>query len=186
VPTYKVSGKADVTGTDLNSSKQVKPKFIVDAMLGSLARWLRFLGYDTWFCATQTDDEILDRVNARILLTHDKELIHRAQHRGFVVFNPGYHSIRRMLQRIQENLGITFVVDPPTSRCAECNSLLTTVSRQEVCNKVPPGSLDRHETFWQCVNPKCQKVYWQGRHWTRIKNILAQLESDKKSKTSVQ
>lgn len=147
-------------------------------MLGSLARWLRFLGYDTWFCATQTDDEILERVNTRVLLTRDKELFRRAQHRGFVVVNPGYHSIRHMLQVIQKTLGVTFVANPEKSRCAECNSLLRAVTRNEVSEQVPPGSLTRHDTFWLCVNAKCQKVYWQGRHWTRIKKTLTELETE--------
>lgn len=156
---------------------QPNPKFILDAMFGSLARWLRFLGYDTLFCATQTDDEILDRVDARVLLTRDKELIRRAQNQGFVVLNPGHHSIRLMLQKLQEDLGITFMADPSKSRCPECNSPIEIVSRQEVIDKVPSGSLKRHNSFWQCKNEKCQKVYWQGRHWTRIKKTLAQLET---------
>lgn len=160
----------------MSVTRHTYPMFIVDAMLGSLARWLRFLGYDTWFCATQTDDEILDRVDSRILLTRDKELMLRAQHRGFSVLNPGHLSIRRMLQKLQDELGVTFVADPLKSRCAECNSPLRTVTRREVSEKVPSGSLRRHDTFWQCVNAKCQKVYWQGRHWTRIKKTLAQLE----------
>ena len=176
VPTYKVSGTADVTGSAMREKPQPNPKFIVDAMFGSLARWLRFLGYDTWFCATQTDDEILDRVDARVLLTRDKELIRRALNRGFTVLNPGYHSIRSMLQKLHEDLDITFVADPLVSRCPECNSLLKTVTRQEVIDKVPSESFKRHNTFWQCKNKKCQKVYWQGRHWARIKNTLAQLE----------
>jgi uncharacterized protein with PIN domain len=157
---------------------QTEVKFIVDAMLGSLARWLRFLGFDTWFCATQTDDEILNHIGNRVLLTRDKELISRAQHRGFTVVNPGYRSIRRMLQKLQDDLNITFVADPLVSRCAECNTTLKTVTRKEVSDKVPLGSLSHHDTFWQCLNVNCQKVYWQGRHWTRIKKTLAQLETD--------
>jgi hypothetical protein len=83
-----------------------------------------------------------------------------------------------MLQAIQETLGVTFVADPVKSRCAECNALLRAVTRDEVSEQVPPGSLTRHDAFWQCVNAKCQKVYWQGRHWTRIKKTLTELETE--------
>ncbi|MFX0168509.1 MAG: Mut7-C RNAse domain-containing protein [Candidatus Hodarchaeota archaeon] len=159
----------------MTAQRQTEIKFIVDAMLGSLSRWLRFLGFDTWFCATQTDDEILDRVNSRVLLTRDKELIHRALHRGCTVVNPGYRSIRSMLQKLQEELGLQFVADPMKSRCPECNSSIKVVGHNEVIGLVPSKSLHRHDTFWQCENKTCLKVYWQGRHWTRIQKTLAQL-----------
>jgi uncharacterized protein with PIN domain len=162
----------------MSDTEQTDTKFILDAMLGSLARWLRFLGYDTWYCATQSDDEILEHIAGRVLLTRDKELIRRAEHRGHFALNPGYLSIRRMLEKLREELNITFVADPLRSRCPECNSPLEVVNRSEVNDKVPSGTLRRHHTFWQCINVNCQKIYWQGRHWTRIKKTLAQLGTE--------
>jgi Uncharacterized conserved protein len=35
------------------------PRFIVDTMLGNLARWLRILGYDTIYSPTMEDWAIL-------------------------------------------------------------------------------------------------------------------------------
>ncbi len=149
--------------------------FIVDAMFGSLARWLRLLGFDTLYCPTQSDDEILDEINSRILVTRDGELIDRARKQGFQVVNPGIGAIRDMLQRIKQELKINFVVDPTQSRCAQCNSLLLERTRSQVQNFVPSGSLRNHDTFWQCTNPSCKQVYWQGRHWTRIKKTVKQI-----------
>src|SRR3989442_12671261 len=48
-------------------------------MLGSLARWLRFMGYDTAYPPPGPDRELVDcaRREGRILLTRDKELAAR-------------------------------------------------------------------------------------------------------------
>ena len=151
--------------------------FIVDAMLGSLARWLRLLGFNTLYCETQTDDEILKQIHERILLTRDKELLTRALNRGFRVVNPGHGPIRLMLQRLEEEVGVEFIADPNKSRCAKCNSKLSPRNRSQVESQVPLGSLHNHDRFWQCLNSQCQKVYWQGRHWTRIKNTLKKMAS---------
>ncbi len=146
-------------------------------MLGSLARWLRFLGYNSLYCDTESDEEILERIHHRILLSRDKELLEQAKKRGHTVVNPGLKPIRSMLQTLQEELGIRFSADPHHSRCAMCNSLLKEAIREEVQEQIPKASLQRHDQFWQCTNPNCRKVYWQGRHWTRIQNTLKQLNS---------
>lgn len=153
------------------------PKFIADAMLGSLTRWLRFLGYDTLCCETETDDEILAKIDERILLTRDKELILRARKRGYPVVNPGSGSIGSMLYQLKQELGIRFIANPAKSRCAQCNSSLLERSRDQIRGLVPSGSLRRHDRFWQCTNPSCQQVFWLGRHWIRIQKTLDKLES---------
>jgi len=147
-------------------------------MLGSLARWLRLLGYDTLYCETQPDNEILKQIRDRILLSRDKELLTRARNRGYHAVNPGSGSIRSMLHRLKEELGIKFIANPDHSRCAQCNSTLIEKNRYQVQGKVPLGSLRNHDRFWQCTNPQCQQIYWQGRHWTRIQNTLRQVELD--------
>src|SRR5207245_3517686 len=54
-------------------------KLLCDHMLGSLARWLRFMGYDTAYPPPAPDRELVDcaRREGRILLTRDKELAAR-------------------------------------------------------------------------------------------------------------
>src|SRR6266487_1748443 len=54
-------------------------KLLCDHMLGSLARWLRFMGYDTAYPEPGPDRTLIERARAedRILLTRDKELATR-------------------------------------------------------------------------------------------------------------
>ncbi|MDO8122959.1 MAG: Mut7-C RNAse domain-containing protein [Candidatus Hermodarchaeota archaeon] len=155
-----------------------QPRFILDGMLGSLARWLRLFGYDTLYSDTQSDDEILDLIQDRVLLTRDIELIARARAQGFKALNPGEGSVETMLESLQDKLGVRFTEDPNRSRCSQCNTPVRLVPKEEVEGDVPEGSFKRHHKFWRCTNPACQKVYWQGRHWIRIRRILNQLGSN--------
>src|SRR6266513_1466594 len=54
-------------------------KLLCDHMLGSLARWLRFMGYDNAYPEPCPDRTLVERVRSedRILLTRDKELAAR-------------------------------------------------------------------------------------------------------------
>ncbi|HZD03737.1 MAG TPA: Mut7-C RNAse domain-containing protein [Longimicrobiales bacterium] len=49
------------------------PRFLADAMLGRLARWLRTLGFDTAFDDAIADDELIRRAvrESRVILTRD-------------------------------------------------------------------------------------------------------------------
>ena len=53
--------------------------FIVDTMLGTLAKWLRILGFDTLYEAGMDDDIILKLAteNGRIIISRDRELCSR-------------------------------------------------------------------------------------------------------------
>ena len=61
-------------------------KFVVDAMFGTLAKWLRILGFDTVFAKDMDDNEIMalaERDN-RIIITRDKELAKRSNNSLFL------------------------------------------------------------------------------------------------------
>lgn len=162
----------------MSQSLSTQLRFILDGMLGSLARWLRLFGYDTLYCDTQSDDEILDQVQDRVLLSRDIELVVRARSRGFRAVNPGEGSVEKMLKSLQDELGVRFADDPSRSRCPQCNTPVRSVPKEEVESDVPEGSFKRHNQFWRCTNSTCQKVYWQGRHWIRIRRTLNQLGSE--------
>ena len=58
-------------------------KFIVNSMLGDVARWLRMLGYDTLYYRDVDDETLISiaRKDGRILITRDKSLSNRARRR---------------------------------------------------------------------------------------------------------
>ena len=55
-------------------------RFLVDGMLGGLARWLRILGYEVRYDASAKDNDLLTIADdeSMVLLTKDEELYQRA------------------------------------------------------------------------------------------------------------
>src|SRR2546426_12094853 len=73
---WKETGPTPAHGCDFRGPDM---KLLCDQMLGSLARWLRFIGYDTAYPKPGPDRALIERVRLedRILLTRDKELAGR-------------------------------------------------------------------------------------------------------------
>jgi uncharacterized protein with PIN domain len=150
-------------------------KLLVDGMLGRLAKWLRILGYDTEYEAHLDDNELVRRSRAegRWLLTRDHELAGR----------PGVHSLLIDEDQLADQIRLVRAkLGPGTgrafSRCPVCNATLAAISVQEVRDRVPPFVLQSHRRFHRC--PSCDRVYWPGTHWKRMRELLARLEDQDK------
>jgi len=154
-----------------------EPKFIVDAMLGSLARWLRILGYDTVYGNKMEDWLILRRaeLEGRVIITRDRGLHHKALKRGLRSILLQEEDIPTRLAKIAGLTGIRLYVDYEKTRCPEDNTSLKKVNKEEVKDKVPQRVYKIHEDFWIC--PRCGKVYWVGNHWKMIESILRDARS---------
>lgn len=144
-------------------------KLLCDHMLGSLARWLRFMGYDTAYPKPAPDRELvaLARKEERILITRDKELAARV---------PGAMQVRSddLEEQIREvAAGLPLRLVDPLSRCSLCNTVLEPVAVDEVEDFVPEGVRSRHQEFWRCTS--CGRVYWQGSHWDKMVERLNNL-----------
>ena len=145
--------------------------FIVDSMLGSLARWLRMLGYDTIYAKGWHDSRILEEaiVTGRIIVTRDHGLYRRALRKGLeAVFVSD--NIVEALAKLGAVYGIRLVIDPDKSRCPLCNTPLEKIDKSRVKGRVPPRVYEAYEEFWIC--PRCGQVYWQGGHWRGIIETL--------------
>ena len=143
-------------------------------MLGGLARWLRMLGYETQYEPNVDDDSLLQlsQVNDTVLLTRDEELYKRAKKRSItsVLVLGDAENVR--LAQLAKNLGISLEVNMSSTRCPECGSTLSEISKDEAAKSVPVTSLKLYERFWRCTNEGCAKTYWVGSHWKRIHETL--------------
>ncbi|QKQ99990.1 hypothetical protein GWK48_05990 [Metallosphaera tengchongensis] len=141
-------------------------KFIVDAMLGKLARWLRILGYDTLYYRDAEDWKILKKAKdeRRILITRDRGLCVRARKNDvdcfFVIPN---EEIEKILADLSRKYKIFLDVNPEASRCTSCNGILE----------------KKDKNLWICT--KCRKEYWKGKHWETITEILIKAQALKDS-----
>ena len=148
-------------------------KFLVDAMLGKLARWLRLLGYDAEYGRDASDNQLLHQAarESRVLLTADVELYRRAVLSGLkAVLVRGATEAERLAE-LAAKLGIRLEVDLEASRCPKCNAPVAEVPKEAVRGLVPEGSWRHHQRFWRCTG--CGQVYWQGSHWANIEAVLA-------------
>lgn len=150
---------------------RVKPRFIVDSMLGSLARWLRMMGYDTLYARNWHDSRILEEAmsTGRIVVTRDRGLYRRALRRGLQAVLV-VEDVAKSLAILSASYGIKLEVNPDQSRCPLCNAPLRRASREEVRGRVPPEVYERYNEFWICTG--CGQVYWRGGHWRGIVKVL--------------
>jgi uncharacterized protein with PIN domain len=149
-------------------------KFIADAALGRLARYLRMLGYDTVYLR---DEDGAAAVRAalrtgRTLLTRRRDFAGRKDMDVFVV---EADDVLSQLAAAAERFGLRFTADA-MSRCLECNQLLVPAKKEEVRDRLPPHVRQTQETFAVC--PDCARVYWPGTHYARaVARLLATLRT---------
>ena len=144
-------------------------------MLGTLAKWLRILGFDTFYAnAEMTDEDLLNiaKRESRIMFTRDKELIIRGKKENLTII-----AIETTDLDLQLNQALKHVnIDEKSilSRCTLCNTVLDTVEKNKVQGKVPSKVFENNEKFWFCS--KCNKFYWMGSHYNEMINKIDKIK----------
>ena len=142
-------------------------KFLCDQMLGTLAKWLRLFGFDTFYANAEiSDNELLDiaKKEDRIFISRDKQLIIRSRKKNLQVVKTTSTDLDEQLRQVLKNVKI----DETTvlSRCSLCNTILDDIKKSDVKDKVPKRIYESNEKFWFCS--KCEKTYWMGTHYDKI------------------
>ena len=153
--------------------KELPKKFIVDCMLGKLAKWLKILGFDALFFSRIEDDELLAlaRKEGRVLLTRDTGLIQRAQNVEtlFLESDEWPEQVRQVLAHFDLREKVH-----PHTRCIDCNVTLKNLPKKNAKNLVSPFVFERADSFALC--PDCGRVFWRGTHFedmeTKIRDLL--------------
>lgn len=141
--------------------------FIVDAMLGKLARWLRIIGHDTVYDTSLEDATLISMAkhDRRILVTRDTDLFRRAVKEGA----PSFLIKSLILSEELTEMSLLLKGAFAGSRCTLCNTPLIEIERSAVSDenvpKISPLNL--------C--PQCGKLYWHGGHWEGINKTLSVL-----------
>lgn len=153
-------------------------RFIVDCMLGKLAKWLKILGFDTLYFSKIEDESFLKLAaqERRIILTRDTGLIEKSgQVKHLFITSENWY------EQIQQVLAAFDLWDKvkPNSRCLECNVEMKTLSRKSAKNLVAPFIYEHARSFAIC--PQCGRVYWQGTHSQEMEAKIKQI-LDKKNK----
>ncbi|MCL4324891.1 MAG: Mut7-C RNAse domain-containing protein [Candidatus Thermoplasmatota archaeon] len=142
-------------------------RWIADEMLGKLARYLRFLGYDVVYALHRKDGDILEqaRTEGRTILTRDELLARRGKQRALLLHSPFVEAqlteVRRAFPQLRTEVEFT--------RCTSCNGRLQSADRS---TPVPPKGVPEH--IWMSPDPVmvcslCGHAYWEGSHTSEIR-----------------
>ncbi len=145
-------------------------RFIVDCMLGKLARKLRMLGYDTLYYSHIEDSLIvwISKQENRILLTRDRSLAEKYNFCKIILL--ASQKIDLQIKELKKYLPELSPVHS-FSRCINCNCLLIPKNKNDVKNIVFPYVFATQTVFAFC--PDCQKIYWNATH---VKNMEEELK----------
>ena len=138
-------------------------------MLGRLARWLRVLGYDTWYDIAVADPELVRLADEeqRMLLTRDRRLLRdlRPERALEIREDVPLQQLREVVQAL--------ALPPPAAlftRCLLCNAPLREIPREQALPQLPAGVQDLAGPVLRC--PACSRLYWEGSHVRRMREAL--------------
>ncbi|HUH66476.1 MAG TPA: Mut7-C RNAse domain-containing protein [Syntrophales bacterium] len=145
-------------------------KFMADANLGKLVKWLRILGYDTVVYRGVPGRDFLRKGEreGRIILTRKKNMASR-QFAGKLIVVAS-DRVQEQLAEVMDRLSISPDPDLIFKRCVKCNEVLETVERGEVEGAVPAFVYDTQGFFHRC--PVCKGIFWSGTHVENTLNFL--------------
>jgi hypothetical protein len=173
VAVYPVFESLDITPiVKLRETPLRRTAFILDVHLGKLARLLRMLGFDTLYRNDYEDPEIIEIAlrDHRIILTRDLGILkQRAVTHGY------YIRSKRPLEQAREVIHRFDLADQvtPFARCMACNGPLVEVAKECVRARIPAKTARYYDRFYTC--PTCDKVYWRGSHYERMKEKIARI-----------
>jgi uncharacterized protein len=147
------------------------PRFLCDAGLGGLARWLRAAGYEAQWRPDISDEALLDQAQplGACVLTTDSLLMERRLLRDGVIpslwlspaLTPG-----EQLQAVLDELHLP-VREP---RCMHCGGELAVADKEAVRDRIPPRTYRWLDEYFVCGG--CGQLFWRGTHWQRIQKQL--------------
>ncbi len=138
-------------------------------MLGRLARWMRFLGFDTLYFRDIKDSKLIRiaREQDRYILTRDTRLIKIKGIKNSLLIkaNDSFHQLIEVINTLKLSHF------NPLSRCVACNGILTKVmNKRDLKDSVPEFVFLNMNVFLKCI--ECGKIYWEGTHPKKFKEKL--------------
>ena len=150
-------------------------RFLLNGMLGVLARKMRMLGLDAEFSADAGIVMIRYRSMAedRIVLTKNPKLAKTLGDKAWLITGEGAWEEFQSAVPLLKMITVTI---EPLSRCLDCNRRLLRVTREQVKNSVPHYSWVNADHFMTC--PACDKKYWKGTHHRKMLEEIREMTEE--------
>ena len=156
-------------GRPLGASTE-PPRFLCDASLGGLARWLRAAGYEAEAVGCAGGEPMAEarRRHALLVTTDSRQAARMTAVAGELelLWIPSSLSRVRQLGVVLRDLDL----EPREPRCMACGAELRAVPKREVESRIPPRTARWKDEYYLCAG--CGRLYWQGTHWQRIAEQL--------------
>ena len=145
-------------------------RFIADRNLGTLAKWLRILGYDTLYERGNADPDFLRKAaeEGRVALTRKRDLAGRPHPARIVVVKAD-----NAPDQLAEVLEALTIIPNPVKRmtlCLRCNTPLEAIPKETAEGLVPVYVYQKYGQFRRC--PLCGRIYWPGTHCEHVEERL--------------
>lgn len=152
------------------------PRFLCDAGLGGLARWLRAAGYEALWRPDIHDHELVREAqrDSLVIVTTDSLLMERRVIRSGevkAVWIPPALRASQQLALVLRELRLPVL----ESRCMDCGGELHRVDKEAARAEIPPRTYKWLNEFWKCA--ACGKLFWHGTHYERIHRRLQSLSN---------
>jgi len=153
--------------------------FIVDCMLGKLAKWLKILGFDSLYFSKIEDSDLLAlaRKEGRVLLSRDNELIDKSRDIQTLFIKSENWNIQ--VEQVLDDFNLWKDISP-YSRCIECNVRLKDLPKSRARNLVAPFVLEQADSFSICSG--CGRVFWKGTHHQDMEFKIEEILKKKKKR----
>ena len=173
ISVYPVFEAFDISEiTSVREKPLREPRFILDVHLGRLAKYLRLLGFDTWYQNDYSDTQLihLAKNNQRITLSRDKELFKNKEvtHGYWLRSTKPKKQLIEVINRFDLAKKIS-----PFKRCLLCNGKLQPIEKKKIAATLQEKTKQYYHLFY-CCN-LCKKIYWQGTHFNHMQTFINQL-----------
>lgn len=146
-------------------------KFLLEAGLEKLARWLLFLGQDVQVLSGPISKKEITKHPDRVFITTS-----RYWEKQLKAWRVPYFLLPKEDWKVQLKLLIRYFRLKPSlklDRCVYCNTLLEFVEKDAVKDRVPEAVYKTAYDFSICS--RCGHVYWKGSHYKRITSTIKSL-----------
>lgn len=152
--------------------------YLIDSMLGKLAKFLRIIGYNAIYNPNLEDRETLSisKFHNYVLITRDKNLFSSSVNEKIIVILLDDNAISYNLFLLNIIVGLNLRISYEKTRCPKCNNILRHISKDKIRNILPSYIISKYNKFFVCDN--CSKIYWDGYHIDKLNNILLIAKND--------
>lgn len=152
--------------------------FLVDGMLGNVAKKLLLFGYNVEYLSDMNDFELIKKAKQedRIIISKDRQLIANAKKSAIVSIQITSEDETGQFLEILDTLHLELnEITGDRARCTKCNSQTTRVIKSEISDKIPSKVFELNEKFWEC--DKCKQIYWEGSHIKKMQDFLDKIKT---------